>query len=65
MSERLSLNDLSLRTVQNAKADLSTLPGDVERTITILDKKSKEMEKSDGVSAKSKEKMLRELLNKF
>jgi hypothetical protein len=42
------------------------LPGDVERTITALDKKSKDLEKdAGGVSAKSKEKMLRELLNKF
>jgi len=52
--------------VQLAKADLTTLPGDVERTITALDKKSKDLEKdAAGVSAKSKEKMLRELLNKF
>jgi hypothetical protein len=51
--------------VQSAKADLNTLPGDIERTITALDKKSKEIEKNDGASTKSKEKMLRELLNKF
>ncbi|KIM79673.1 hypothetical protein PILCRDRAFT_552237 [Piloderma croceum F 1598] len=54
------------QSVQLAKADLTTLPGDVERTITALDKKSKDLEKdAASVSAKSKEKMLRELLNKF
>jgi len=52
--------------VQLAKADLTTLPGDVERAITALDKKSKDLEKDTAnVSAKSKERMLRELLNKF
>jgi hypothetical protein len=45
---------------------MDTLPGDMERILTALDKKSKELEKdAAGASAKSKEKMLRELLNKF
>lgn len=49
--------------VKRAKENLDALPGDFERCVTALEKKAKDLEKSDGTSAKSKEKMLRELLN--
>lgn len=48
--------------MHRAKEDLDALPGDVERVITSLDKKSKEIDKDGAVSAKSKEKMIRDLL---
>lgn len=48
--------------MHRVKDELDTLPGDIERVITSLDKKSKEMDKDGTVSAKSKEKMIRDLL---
>ncbi|KAF7975846.1 hypothetical protein HWV62_8417 [Athelia sp. TMB] len=48
--------------VHRAKNELDTLPVDLERVITSLDKKSKELEKDGTASAKSKEKMIRDLL---
>ncbi|KZP21220.1 hypothetical protein FIBSPDRAFT_1044378 [Athelia psychrophila] len=50
------------QSVHRVKDELDTLPGDIERVITSLDKKSKEMDKDGTVSAKSKEKMIRDLL---
>lgn len=51
--------------MHRAKDELDTLPGDIERVITSLDKKNKELEKDSTVSSKSKEKMIRDLLANF
>lgn len=50
------------RPVERAEEDLKELPEDVEQTISILQKKAKELEKNKGDSTQAKEKLLQSLL---